>query len=380
MNRRTFTIAAAALALAACADQDTLGPGTRNDDTTPNFSADANEPGAVYTMTNAVAGNTVVRFGRAADGTLGAPTTFATGGTGSGAALGTQGSVLLANNGRWLFAVNPGSNDVSVFRVSGAGLELTDREASGGTMPVSITKDGALVYVLNAGGTGNISGFLFSPDGQLTPLAGSTRPLSGAGTGPAQVSFSPDGAWLVVTEKNTNQILTYPIDANGLAGAPIVHPSAGVTPFGFAFAGRRTLLITEAFGGAPNASAVSSYRLSAAGLQVHDPSVPTTETAACWAVVLKTGRYFYVTNTGSGTITGYKFVDDDALMILDANGVTATTGGAPSDIDDSVNSRFVYALNGAGYISGFAVAADGSLTPVNTVSGLPTSAAGLAAH
>ena len=159
---------------------------------------------AVYTLTNQVAGNAVAVFNRAADGTLSAAGTIATGGTGTGGSLGSQGAVALSDDGRRLFAVNAGSNDVSVFDVGPTGLSLASQTASGGTLPISLTAHGSLLYVLNAGGAGNISGFSVRATGGLTPIAGSTQPLSGTNVGPAQVSFSPDGRRLVVTEKNTN--------------------------------------------------------------------------------------------------------------------------------------------------------------------------------
>src|SRR4029079_14381215 len=118
-----------------------------------------------------------------------------------------------------------------------------------------------LLYVLNAGGSGNITGFNIGRHGTLTPISGSTRPLSGGATGPAQVQFSPDGDLLVVTEKTTNLIDTYTVDRHGIANGPTTHPSSGATPFGFAFSKRGTLIVSEAIGGTPGLSAVSSYDL-----------------------------------------------------------------------------------------------------------------------
>src|SRR5256884_476735 len=142
---------------------------------------------AVYTLTNQVAGNAGAVFNRAADGTLTAAGTIATGGTGTGGGLGSQGAVALSDDGRRLFAVNAGSNDVSVFSVSPPGLALASRTASGGTLPISLTVHGNVLYVLNAGGTGNISGFAVGTSGALTAIAGTTRPLSGSNVGPARV-------------------------------------------------------------------------------------------------------------------------------------------------------------------------------------------------
>src|SRR5712671_4160252 len=188
-------------------------------------------PRAVYTLTNQVAGNAVAVFNRSADGTLTAAGTIATGGTGTGAGLGSQGAVALSDDGRRLFAVNAGSNDVSVFDVGPAGLSLASRTASGGPLPISLTVHGNVLYVLNAGGNGNISGFIVGTGGDLTAIAGATLPLSGTSVGPAQVQFSPDGSHLVVTEKATSRLDVYAVDANGAASWLSTTPSAGGTPF-----------------------------------------------------------------------------------------------------------------------------------------------------
>jgi 6-phosphogluconolactonase len=140
------------------------------------------------------------------------------------------------------------------------------------------------------------------------------------------------------------------------------------------------LIVSEAFGGAVNASAVSSYELADDGsLEVISPSVPTTETAACWIVVTRNRHFAYASNTGSGTLSGYRVSRDGGLSLLDPDGVTAVTGPGPIDMALSVNSRFLYSLNsGDGTISAFRVNHDGSLSPLPGVTGLPSGANGLA--
>src|SRR5262245_53439962 len=108
----------------------------------------------VYVATNAVSGNSVLVSTRSADGHLTPAGSFATGGSGTGTGLGNQGGLILTADNDWLFVVNASSNDVSVFEVRSNGLRLTDRVASGGTMPVSVAFDRDVLYVLNAGGSG----------------------------------------------------------------------------------------------------------------------------------------------------------------------------------------------------------------------------------
>lgn len=333
-------------------------------------------PGAVYVLSNQAAGNQVLVFERGPDGTLTPGGAVPTGGLGTGAGLGSQGSLVLTDNGRYLFAVNAGSNDVSSFVVRPSGFTLVDRAPSGGVRPISLSVDGDLLYVLNAGGTGNISGFTID-HGNLAPLAGSTRPLSGPATNPAQVQFSPDGRLLVVTEKATNLIDTYVVDHAGLAQGPVTHASVGVTPFGFAFARRGTLIVSEAA-----TNALSSYDASSTGgLSPITSSASTQQLAPCWVVVTGNSRYAYTTNAHSNSISGFAVSANGSLTALDADGVTATTGAAPTDMALSGNSHFLYAVNSAGQsISAFRVGSDGSLAPIAEVPGLPAGAVGIAAQ
>jgi 6-phosphogluconolactonase (cycloisomerase 2 family) len=335
-------------------------------------------------MTNSPLGNSVAVYHRFPDGSLAPAGLVPTGGTGTGSGLGNQGGLILSEQGNRLLAVNAGSNQVSVFAVAGGGLVLTDVEPSGGDTPASVTLHGDLVYVLNTGGVGNITGFKLSPDGRLAPLAGSTRPLSDSGTGPAQIAFSPSGDMLVVTEKATSRIDTYLVGEDGLAAGPNAQPSVGTTPFGFAFGKRDVLLVSEAFGGAPDASALSSYRLAADGsLQVISASVPTTETAACWVAVPNSGRLAFTSNTGSGSVSGFEVRPDGGLSRLDADGRTGVTGpnSSPIDMAFSRDSRFLYVLSaGTHAIAAFSLGPHGSLSPLGAVGGLPAGANGLAAR
>jgi len=338
--------------------------------------AAADAPGAVYVLTNAPAGNAVLVYNRGGDGSLTPEGSYATGGMGSGAGLGSQGAVIVSDDQRLLFAVNAGDNSVSSFRIRPNGLELVDRASSGGTLPISVAFRGGLLYVLNAGAPNNVSGFSVSSKGVLTPLAGSTRPLSGAATGPAQVAFSDGGEALIVTEKSTNLIDTYTIDENGYLTGPFVHVSSGPTPFGFAVTRRDTVFVSEAGPG----GGASSYRLEIDGtLDPASPNVMTGQTAACWAVVTKNGRYGYVSNAGTGNISGFAIDQDGSISLLNTSGVTAVTGANPTDMAVSHDSQFLYArVAGLSRIAVFRIGSDGSLTALPSLSGTPAGLAGLA--
>lgn len=384
MSRRFVTLAsilAIGVLFAACSDTytptDPAGEASFDRTGHPAHTA----AGHVYLMSNADGPNQVLVYRRAPDGSLTAEAPVATGGYGTGSGLGNQAAVVLSKDGRWLLVVNPGSDDVSVFRVGPDGLYLTDVEDSGGEMPVSVDLHGSLVYVLNAGSPNNVTGFTLGNDGSLTSLSGtgSTRPLSAASTGPAQVGFTPDGQVLVVTEKATDKVTTFTVGSDGLLSMPYVHDSAGQTPFGFGFDHRGRLIVSEATSGS-----VSSYWVDGmGGLTALDPAVTTTETAACWIVISRNGRYAYTTNGGSGSVTGFLVGPDGSLEILDADGRTGVTGSGsvPLDAAFSLGGRYMYVLSsGIQEVSVFRFEADGGLTLLPGMSGLPATANGMAAR
>lgn len=350
-------------------------------------AAGQTHPGFVFVSTNAndpVRGNEIVMYQRTADGVLTVSGRFPTGGQGLGGGLGSQDPVILSRNGRWLFAVNAGSNEISVFAVYPAGLILTDKLASGGVMPTSLTVRNNRLFVLNAGNPGNITGFKLNGNGKLTPLPNSTRNLSNNGVGaapaPAQIAFSPDGKSLLVTERATNLIDLYTVNQQGVMSGPLTHPSAGMTPFGFAFAGDDTLVVSEAFGGAANASAVSSYMLKDGQLQLVSASVPTGETAACWIVISKDGKLAYTTNAGSASLSGYQVARTGHLTLFAGRAGETGVDTGPTDASKSRDGRLIYVLSPRSQtVIGFAMQADGSLVSLGSFGGLPANAAGMAA-
>jgi 6-phosphogluconolactonase len=336
----------------------------------------AHPVGHVYAISNDAAGNQLLVFDRGLDGSLVADGTIATGGTGTGTGLGTQGAVAVAAGGHVVLAADPGSDQISTFVEAGGRLLLVDTDASGGDQPSSITVNGRDVYVLNSGAGNNISGFRLGRRG-LEPIPGSTQALSAEGAGGAQVSFTPDGRRLVVTEKSTNRIATFRVRRD-VAEPAVVSPSTGATPFGFAFGRRGELVVSNAAGGAAGASSVSTYAVGDDGrANPLDGPVPTGQTSACWLVV--DGRYAYTANTGSGTLSGFTIDRQEVLAPLTADGVTATAGPGAADSVVTPDGGFLYERNGGDQSIGiFAVGRDGSLTNLGFVTGLPPAAAGLA--
>ena len=384
MKKNTFTVIAAVLLSLVF-----IGPSL----------ADRRGPsGAVYVMTNAPDGNEIAVYSRDRGGLLEFEDYYPTNGAGSGDAidpLGSQGSLVISPNHRWLFAVNAGSDSISVFRIRYDGLELVGAFDSGGQFPVSLTMFNNLLYVLNAGPNPNITGFRVSHRGELIALIGSTRDLAPGGY--HQVGFDLQGDVLVVTEGSPdgpNLIHVFSVDRKGLPGeAPVTSPSNGIVPFGFIFDCRDQMLVSEA-----GSSAVTYYKiLRDNSLRIITPSAANGQAATCWIAGAGCGLV-YTANTGTGTISAYELVSGNKhfeqpfgkkrfkrrytksrLELLDAE---AGGGFGPIDLTTVDNGRFLYVLNANdGTVGMFRIKSDGSLVDLGTVDGLPIpSAQGIAAY
>jgi 6-phosphogluconolactonase len=367
-NRRTFLIGSVSAAM--------ILPTVLSSSAIANYYVP--QKPTIYTTSNAAAGNQLLAFEQLKDGSLKAVATVPTGGTGSGGGLGNQGAIAVTRDRQMLLTVNAGSNEISVFRLNEQSPKLVSKVNSGGVRPVSLAVQGDIVYVVNAG-SDDVTGFYLRGN-KLQPMPNSRRALSATGTAPAQVSFTPDSQFVVVTEKATNNISTFPLRYNGYLGDRINNASNAKTPFGFAFDRKGRLLVSEAAGGAANASSISSYKLPGSGLlQTITASAKTNQSAACWVVVSKNGEYAYVSNTGSGSLSGFKIEPTGMLKALTADGRTAVTGDGPIDMIFSRNGRFLSSLNTrSGTISTFEMLDGGGLKPAATLGSLPTTATGLA--
>jgi 6-phosphogluconolactonase (cycloisomerase 2 family) len=406
--------------------------------------------GTVYAMTNSLGHNEIEVYSRASDGSLSMIQTIATTGGGSGFqlagndSLGSQGSLMLDQNHSRLYAVNteteathynsgPEVGDcregsISSFLVAADGtLTFVQKIPSGGLFPNSLTVSPSnnLLYVLNAGGPGinprcgrppNITGFTLSSNGEMTPLAGSTRtidPGMSPGTflncdpgspplstyeyqcglnppafprSPAMVGFDRTGLHLAVTEKGTNRIYIFPVKGDGTPGLPTLTQARGPnqpTYFGFAFDSLDHLIVAETFGATPvlgtvPGGAVSSFTIRPGGsLDWISLDVPTQEGTSCWVALF--GSYAYITDTQSSVVSLYAVGVDGSLTLLDQ---AAALVILPTDMAVTPDG-FLYVLGaGLGRVAAFQINANGSLTEVQSIGGLPAyaGAQGLAAY
>jgi 6-phosphogluconolactonase (cycloisomerase 2 family) len=319
----------------------------------------------VYIMSNDIHANSVAVLKRNFFGGLDKIAVVSTGGVGVGVGttapppdpLGSQNALLKSDDGRWLFATNAGSNQISLFAIRGSQLDLIDVVASGGTYPVSVAQRGNRLYVLNAAGASNVAVFDLTPDGHLIAAVGQTRvigtdqPLVGnqpnVGMTPAEVQLTPDGQWLAVSVKDASAkgwFELFSVDRRGnLADDPVITPSNDPEPFGFAFDAFGHLITSEAAG-----SAASSYAVARDGhLQPLSSDVANGQAAACWLAV--SGRYAFTANAGKGNVSAYRISENGSLNLV-GDGVAGTleSGAAPTDLKASADGQFLYVANSLG--------------------------------
>jgi 6-phosphogluconolactonase len=382
----------------------------------------------VYAMANRADGNTILVFQRAADGTLTLIQETPTGGLGSGPGvlsvtgappvpagnpLATQDSLVMTNDGRFLLAVDAGSNEISVMEVTRDGLRFVDKAPSGGNVPVAIANYGKLVYVINEGERSEdedgarptMTGYFLDNRGKLTPIPNSSRVTGSPDAQPGDILFSPDGRYLIITDKFAETYIhVLHVDDDATTHEVGAYVASTPAPIGAAFGHDRILGVTEANAhfingrrtGVPNASVMSTYRLTDDGvLEPVSLSVPTFQTVACWVRFTPNGRYAYVSNKGSGSIGSFLVSPDGELTLLSSRaGDTDGLFTQPLDLSITPDGQFLYVVTptgdqheliipipqNIGTIRGYHIEEDGSLTPVGTATGFPISISGLVAR
>lgn len=363
----------AAIAIAVLASVLLVGPVAEAD--APSRTRSGNQR-AVFVQTNDPTGNEIVAYRRGPGGALHEAGSFPTGdlgGIAKGAVsdpLASQGSLTYDRRHSLLFAVNAGSDTITVFEVDGVHLDRVQTLPSRGRFPASIAVHQRLVYVLNAGSHGKVFGYRIG-EGRLHPLEGSARSLGLSNTNPpdfesspGQVGFSPDGRELIVTTKGNGTIEVFRIRANGRPSARSVStPNDGV-PFAFLFDPAGRLLVAEAAG------ALTAYQLHQDRSLSVVSSVPNGQIATCWIVSAK--GYLFVSNTGSDTLSGYAQAPDGTLSLTTSSGIAALTDAGPIDMAVTRSESILFLQNGADQtIQSFRVRANGTLRLLETTPGPP---------
>ena len=346
--------------------------------------------GHVYVNDNTAPVNSVAGFDRHADGSLtpmrGSP--FTVGGSGAGHADASQGSLELSADGRYLLAVDAGSNQISVLRIKPDGsLQLAEEPvASGGVDPVSIGVHGNLVYVANAGpgsspGDTNYTGFRLNPGGQLRPIPGSTYVLPDDSK-PGQVLFNGDGTRVAGTRISTSLIDSFTVGDDGrLSPAPgspydaqAFTPAQGYGQFGSEFSPTdpNELFVSDAHtaaGGGAFPGLVSSFSVGADGtLTPVGAPVANDGGAACWIEISHDGTFLFDVNTASASISSYAIGAGGSLTFLQSTGPGQLGGGAEDARLSPDGSTLWVVESGTDAVAGFTVNG-GTLAPLAEAAG-----------
>jgi 6-phosphogluconolactonase len=328
--------------------------------------------GYTYVDGNTASANTIDGYARHADGSLtalaGSP--FAAGGAGLGTGLASQGAIQATRDGRYLLAVDAGSNQISVLRITAGGVPVLVGQpvSSDGIKPVSVAvSPSGLVYVANSGAGGsNYSGFRLSFGGTLTPVPGSTYAVPDS-SGLGDVFFNAFGDHLIGTRTGTSLIDSFLVLPGGrllaAPGSPFTGQGLGQLGAEFSPASPSELFVSNAHNGALLGT-VSAYRDSLLGRLSPIGSSPYADrqTAPCWVEISHDGRYLFTVNTGSGTISSYSINRGGSLTLIGSTPITG--GGADIDARLSPDGRYLL-VDGSGmhFVSVFAVNG-GSLTEV----------------
>lgn len=341
--------------------------------------------GHVY-VNNNVAVNSISAFDRHADGSLtpmvGSP--FLTGGGGAGVTVPSQGALQQTEDGRYLLAVNPGSNDISVLRVRHDGsLKLVETVASNGVQPVSITVHDDFVYVANSGAAGrNYTGFRLNPGGHLRPLRGSTVWLTG-NAAPVDILFNPTGTLLAATRFGPDDmpslIDSYAVSKNGTLipapGSPFA--AQGLGPFGSAFrpTAPSQLFVSNAHNG-PGNGTVSGFTASLDGtlIPMIDSPFADMQTAPCWVVIAPDGQHLFTVNTGTPSITSFAIAADGTLSGPVSTAFREPMGLRPFDAGIDPSGQFLYVV-GASKVSAFVISGGALAELGGSPYGIPTTSA-----
>ncbi len=347
--------------------------------------------GALFLATNNPSRNEIIMYNRLANGKLRLVGRYPTGGRGEGGGndpLQSQSSLIITPDRAFLLAVNAGTSDISVFRISDYGLVLASVTPSGGGNPVSLAIHDDLVYAINFGGNFHTAGFRLQPSGDLTPVAGSRLPLSGLDPGASTAAFTPDGSKLIVTERIANKVDVFTVNSDGSLANGTFNDSQGVEPFGAQFTPNGALLVTETGGGPFVGGSTSSYQINADNtLAVVSSKVTAGGGATCW--VVNNGKYAWVSNTSTSSIAAYSVNGTGTLQLLGVVATQAAPAGAPLgtsfplDSGISADDRYFYVFYSTlGQVAGYRIGDNGTLTQVtlNAAEKPQVGAAGLAVY
>ena len=290
-------------------------------------------------------------------------------------------ALALHPSGKYLYAANSGSNNISLYTVSSTGglTEVTPRVAAG-TSPTLLAMDkaGSFLYAANSG-SNDISVYsINSSNGQLTTIVQSGGPTAPIGLEPMNMALTPSGNFLYVTGEEplsvgtfTGIIRVFPV-SQGVIGNPVTNNGpyfTGNDPFGLAIDSAGAHLYTANKGD----NSISPFTINSDGsLTALGSAVGESFSSPVSLLIDKSGKYLYVANQGSANVAAYTIGSNGGLTLL--SGSPFTTGSQPTFLTADSSGKFFFVGFSAG-LQSYSLSTSGTLTSVATytVSATPTS-------
>jgi len=289
-------------------------------------------------------------------------------------------SLVIHPSGKFLYVANPGQggtaeNDISMFTIASDGTltEASTRTsvAPAASVPQLLVMDsaGAFLYVMNTG-SNNISVFsIDSGSGSLTQVAGSPF---GIGAAPLNMLLAPSGNFLFVSlaSQPNGLIATYSVTAGQLTLVGTAS-TAGINPYGLAIDASGSHLYAANNNGLSSSIAVFTIDSSGLLAQVQGSPINDGYSDPLAMIFDPSGKYLYVANQGSNNIAAYT-IDSTGLPAALTTSTTTNafaTESSPSFLANDPSGKYLLVGNqgtGAG-IQLFGVS-NGSLTARSTYS------------
>jgi 6-phosphogluconolactonase len=303
------------------------------------------EKSFVYTITNPNGANSIAAYERNTEtGELTFRATYPTGGRGTGGVVDSQSPLIIDPTGAFLIAVNPSSNDISVMAIQADGsLQLVGLPVpSRGIEPVSLAIRGDLLYVANLGNAttpASYAGFFLNEDGSLTRIK---RIIElNIGDNPTQILFNQAGNLLVGLQLGNRVINCFRIKASGrLRQVGQLGNQTG--PFAGVFnpANDSQLIVGDV-----RLPGAVSYTVTKQGdIQQISAIRNAPERAACWIIANRSGEFYWVSNTGTNSVSLFSLDGTGALNLVSSHN-TLAFGRLPFELAIDRDNRFLYELN-----------------------------------
>lgn len=279
----------------------------------------------------------------------------------------------ITSDGKFLLAINPGTNTIAVFQIGEDGL-LTPVPGSpfpsGGQTPSSIEIKGKYVFVVNKSTdfshtitqAPNYTTFTIDNNGKLAPVAGSTL-VTTVGSSPSQALLSNDGKFLFGSDwlgfmlmPPAGTLRSFTIHEGKLttvAGTPYILPAADGGALGLWQNPKSNTLYV----GFPVAGKVGVFNINPSSGALSFETAVTAGAAACWIRNNKEGDRMYVLNSGENTVGVYNTSNPKAPVLLNKltlkySGPNYTLPGGPTfttsedfSINFSPNGKYLYVVS-----------------------------------